>query len=234
MNDSPMVDILIAEDTRDIAEGLRVNLEAEGYSVAIVSDGADVLAEVRETNPGLLILDLMLPHVDGFHILRRLRDEGHQLPVLILSARASEAEKVRGFRIGADDYVTKPFGLAELMARIDVLYRRRARMMATEPSAIPTAFGDVVVRADARTVTRAGHEVALRPKEFDLLAALLRRAGRVISRRELLAEVWGYEADVQTRTVDTHIVELRRKLEPEPSEPQHILTVRKAGYTLRI
>jgi two-component system response regulator MtrA len=176
----------------------------------------------------------MLPELDGFHVLRRIRDEGFEMPVLILSARASEAEKIRGFRIGADDYVTKPFGLGELLARVEALYRRRrTRVADSPPPSLLTSFGDVQIHPQSRSVTRRGTAVLLRPKEFDLLEALARRAGRVASRQELLQGVWGYDADVQTRTVDTHIVELRRKLEDDAAEPRHIITVRKVGYLLR-
>jgi DNA-binding response OmpR family regulator len=229
-----MPDVLIVEDHPDIAEGLRANLELEGYTVEIAGDGVTGLTRIREQPPELIILDLMLPELDGFHVLRRVRDEGFEMPVLILSARASEAEKIRGFRIGADDYVTKPFGLGELLARVEALYRRRRpSVVATPPSSLLTSFGDVQIHPQSRSVTRRGTAVSLRPKEFDLLEALARRAGRVASRQELLQSVWGYEADVQTRTVDTHIVELRRKLEDDAAEPRHIITVRKVGYLLR-
>jgi DNA-binding response OmpR family regulator len=228
------MDVLIVEDHPDIAEGLRSNLELEGYTVEIAPDGVAALATIRENPPELIILDLMLPELDGFHVLRRIRDERFEMPVLILSARASEAEKIRGFRIGADDYVTKPFGLGELLARVEALYRRRRpSVLAAPASSLVTSFGDVQIHLQSRSVTRRGTPVVLRPKEFDLLEALARRAGRVVSRQELLQGVWGYEADVQTRTVDTHIVELRRKLEDDAAEPRHIITVRKVGYLLR-
>jgi DNA-binding response OmpR family regulator len=228
------MDVLIVEDHPDIAEGLRSNLELEGYTVEIAPDGVAALATIRENPPELIILDLMLPELDGFHVLRRIRDERFEMPVLILSARASEAEKIRGFRIGADDYVTKPFGLGELLARVEALYRRRRpSVLAAPASSLVTSFGEVQIHLQSRSVTRRGTPVVLRPKEFDLLEALARRAGRVVSRQELLQGVWGYEADVQTRTVDTHIVELRRKLEDDAAEPRHIITVRKVGYLLR-
>ncbi len=232
-----MSDILIIEDNRDIAEGLRRNLEVEGFSVDLAHGGADGLARIREQPPELIVLDLMLPDDDGFRVLRRLRDEGFEMPVLILSARASETEKVRGFRIGADDYVTKPFGLKELLARIDALFRRRRRINeAPTPRAAPAAevFGDISIDFGRREVRKRGELIPLRPKEFDLLEAMIQRADRIVSRRELLERVWGYDADVQTRTVDTHMVELRRKLEADPANPRYIVTVRKAGYMLRM
>ena len=231
-----MTDILIIEDNADIGRGLRDNLTVEGYEVDIALDGEQGLARVRGRPPKLIILDLMLPRVDGMQVLRRLRDEGFEMPVLILSARAGEAEKVRGFRVGADDYVTKPFGLRELLARVDALFRRRRRLSSddTRPLASPPArFGDVEIHYESRTVLRHGAVVPLRPREFDLLAALARHANTVVPRRSLLDEVWAYDDGVQTRTVDTHVVELRRKLESDPANPRHIVTVRKAVYMLR-
>ena len=231
-----MSDILIVEDNADIARGLRDNLEVEGYEVDIAADGEQGLARIRGRPPRLVILDLMLPRVDGMQVLRRLRDEGFEMPVLILSARAGEAEKVRGFRVGADDYVTKPFGLRELLARVDALFRRRRRLSgdAEERVVPPTKFGDVEIHFESRTVLKRGAPLNLRPREFDLLAALARRANAVVARRSLLDEVWSYDDGVQTRTVDTHVVELRRKLEPDPANPRYIVTVRKAGYMLRL
>jgi len=232
-----MSDILIIEDNADIARGLRDNLEEEGYEVDVALDGEQGLARLRGRPPKLVILDLMLPRLDGMQVLRRLRDEGFEMPVLILSARAGEAEKVRGFRVGADDYVTKPFGLRELLARVDALFRRRRRLT-SEPDRAPTSpparFGDVEIHYDSRTVLKRGAPVPLRPREFDLLAALARRADTVVARRSLLDEVWAYDDGVQTRTVDTHVVELRRKIESDPTNPRYIVTVRKAGYMLRV
>ena len=173
----------------------------------------------------------MLPGMNGYQVLRTLRDEGVETPVLILTARGEEADKVLGFRLGADDYVTKPFGRLELLARVSALLRRAARP--SQAAVAPAEkFGDVVINTSARTVTRNGSSVSLTPKEFDLLVALVRRRGSVASRHELLREVWEHQAEVQTRTVDIHIAELRRKLEPDPSAPRHILTVWKAGYRL--
>ena len=222
--------VLVVEDNRNLATGLRNNLEVEGYTVEIAVNGSDALAAVHRRRPALIILDLMLPgNIDGYRILRILRDEGYSMPIIILTARGEEAEKVRGFRSGADDYVTKPFGLMELLARVAVHLRRSAESRATEPGE-RYAFGDVTVDPGTRTVLRGGAEVGLRPKELDLLVALIQHNGRVVSRTELLREVWGYETSVVSRTVDTHIAELRRKLEPDPSAPRYLLTVRKTGY----
>jgi DNA-binding response OmpR family regulator len=228
-----MTRVLIVEDNQDLAFGLRNNLEIEGYAVDVAADGPEGLAAARRAPPDLIVLDLMLPGMDGYRVLRQLREDGLTMPVLILTARGEEADKVLGFRLGADDYVTKPFGVLELLARVEALLRR------SRPAAGPAGrgverFGDVEVDLSTRTVRRAGTVVALTPMEFDLLVALLRRNGAVVSRMELLAEVWGHSSAVLTRTVDTHIGELRRKLEHDPSTPRHILTVRKAGYRLAL
>lgn len=182
--------------------------------------------------PDLIILDLMMPGVDGYRILRTLREEGRKTPVLILSARGEEADKVRGFRHGADDYVTKPFSLLELIARVEALLRRAAQPDDGKPGLF--RFGDVTVDTNRHVVTRGGVTVELTNREFLLLTALIRRDGDVLPRRELLQEVWGYPGTILTRTVDSHISELRRKLEPDPARPRHILTVRKIGYRLRV
>jgi DNA-binding response OmpR family regulator len=229
--------ILLIEDNRTLALGLRSNLEYEGYQVIVAHEAAGGRALHDEHRPDLVILDLMLPGTDGYHLLRTLRDAGAPTPVLILTALGEEADKVRGFRFGADDYVTKPFGLMELLARVDALLRRAQRPPPSGPPAPPrlasVAFADVEIDPPTRTVTRAGAEVLLRPREFDLLAALVRREGQVASRLELLREVWGYDDSVMSRTVDTHIAELRRKLERDPAHPGHILTVLKAGYRIK-
>ena len=222
--------ILIVEDNANLAYGLRNNLEIAGYEVEIGEDGETALERVADQPPDLIVLDLMLPGLDGYRVLRRLRDEGHDLPVLILTARSEEADKVLGFRLGADDYVTKPFSVLEVIERVGALLRRAGR---GDGHQSPMRFGDVLVERATRTVRRRGEPVALTPIEFDLLVALLRRGGAVAPRLELLREVWGHQAAVVTRTVDTHIAELRRKLEDDPSSPRHILTVRKVGYRLQ-
>jgi two-component system alkaline phosphatase synthesis response regulator PhoP len=233
-----MTHILLVEDNVGLAEGLRDNLELEGFDVAIAPDGRVALEEVSRQPPDLIILDLMLPppELDGYHVLRRLREQGLGVPILILTARGEEADKVRGFRIGADDYVTKPFGLMELIARVDALLRRARGNVASQESALPNriSFSDVELFPKRRIVFRGGKQVDLRPKEFDLLIALLAHDGNAISRKDLLVEVWGYGVGTASRTVDTHIGELRRKLEKDPSAPEHILTVRKSGYRFQM
>jgi len=227
-----MTRVLVVEDNADLAFGLRNNLEIEGYEVIVADDGPTGLTRAREGMPDLVILDLMLPGMDGYRVLRALRAEGFERPVLILTARGEEADKVIGFRNGADDYVTKPFGVLELLARIEALLRRSTGTVRAQASAAAERFGDVEVDRSARTVTRQGVPVYLAPMEFELLLALLQRRGAVVTRQELMREVWGHRAVVVSRTVDTHIAELRRKLEHDPAEPRHILTVRKAGYRL--
>jgi two-component system alkaline phosphatase synthesis response regulator PhoP len=226
-----MTRVLLIEDNEDLAFGLKNNLEVEGYEVEVALDGPAGLRCACEQALDLVILDLMLPGMSGFTVLTRLREQRQTLPVLVLTARGEEADKVRGLRLGADDYVTKPFGLLELLARIEAMLRRA--LPASAAGEIQR-FGDVEVRAAARTVWRNGSPVALTPKELDLLLFLCRCRGRVVSRLELLRSVWGYAEAAVSRTVDTHIAELRRKLEPDPSAPRHILTVRKAGYRLEI
>jgi DNA-binding response OmpR family regulator len=179
-----------------------------------------------------MLLDLMLPDLDGFQLLEAIRHEGVSTPVLVLTARGDEADKVRGLRNGADDYVTKPFALRELLARVAALLRR-SPARPTRPSS-PSTFGGVRVEPGTREVTLHGRPVALRPKEYDLLCALLAREGRLASRADLLREVWGYHESVCSRTLDTHIGELRRKLEDDPTRPRHILTVRKVGYRVAL
>ncbi len=225
--------ILIVEDNPDLAFGLRTGLEIEGYEVQVADDGETGLSQARGWKPDLVMLDLMLPGMDGYRVLKSLREGGADMPVLILTARGEEADKVLGFRLGADDYVTKPCGVLELLARVGALLRRSRHTDARAGGSDGLErFGNVEINPASRTVSRDGTPVALSPKEFDLLLALVRRRGAVASRVELLREVWDHRVEVMTRTVDIHIAELRRKLEDDPSQPRHILTVWKAGYRL--
>ena len=210
--------ILLIEDNRDLAFGLRNNLEIEGYEVETAEDGMVGLKTFAKVNPDLVILDLMLPELDGFRVLRSLRQDGHVTPVLLLTAKGEEADKVRGLRMGADDYVTKPFGLLELLARVEALLRRtHGGGTSTGDVRKVHRFGLIEVDPASRTVRRASQTVELAPKEFDLLLALLRARGAVVSRLQVMSEVWGYSAAVVSRTVDTHIADLRSKLEEDPS-----------------
>ena len=224
--------VLVIEDDADLAMGLRVNLESDGYDVCCRHTGEDGLREALANPPRLVILDLMLPGIDGFEVLSRMRAADLQAPVLLLSARSQEVDKVRGFRVGADDYVTKPFGVMELLLRVRALLRRFPDHAARSAS---NSFrvGDVTVDLDRRVVIHGGTEVALSPKALELLIALHARRDKVVSRHDLLRQVWGYDESVTTRTVDAHVVELRRKLERDPANPQYILTARKVGYRLR-
>lgn len=221
--------ILLIEDNADLADGMRYNLAREGYAVEIAGDADAGLALAARWHPDLILLDLMLPGRSGFEVLEALRAGGNEVPVIIVSARGEEADKVRGFRLDVDQYVTKPVGLLELLERVRSLLRRRAPGSAAGNDA-PLRFGEVEVDPARRTVRVGGEPVTLTPKAYDLLLALVRRQGAVATRGALLREVWGASADVQTRTVDSHVAELRRKLERNPAAPAHFLTVWKVGY----
>jgi DNA-binding response OmpR family regulator len=220
--------VLVIEDNRDLAAGLESNLELEGYQVRCCDNGGSALEEISRFEPELIVLDMMLPVKDGFEILAEIRKGGDETPVLCLTARGEEVDKVRALRSGADDYVTKPFGLMELLARVEALLRRSS----IPEGSTALSFGEVTVSLDSREVRRAGEEVILAPKEFELLAALLARPNVVISRQQLMKTAWGHSSAIASRTVDTHIAELRRKLEVDPARPKFILTARKAGYRL--
>ena len=230
-----MTKVLVIEDNANLAFGLTRSLESEGYEVESAEDGSRGLELARSCGADLVVLDLMLPGIDGYSLLRQLREAGSDVPVLILTARSEEADKVVGFRLGADDYVTKPFGLSELLARVQAILRRaRSGDHRDDDKPDVESFDAVTINVPARSVTKGDSGIALTPKEFDLLLALVRRRGAVASRLDLLKEVWGHQAEVMTRTVDIHIAELRRKLEDDPATPRHILTVWKAGYRLQV
>ncbi|MGH7637034.1 MAG: response regulator transcription factor [Gemmatimonadaceae bacterium] len=225
--------ILVVEDERNLALGLRANLEVEGHEVAVAHSGEEGLEEAARRRPDLVILDLMLPGIDGYGVLSALRARGLDVPVLILSARAEEIDKVRGFRTGADDYVTKPFGVMELLLRVQALLRRAHGGRVAVRNGTRWSFGDVDVDAERRIVARKGEEIPLTPRAFELLLALLTSADKPLTRQHLLRTVWGYDASVTTRTVDAHVAELRRKLEMDPGAPRYILTVHRVGYRFR-
>ena len=238
-----MARILVVEDNHELARGLTTTLEIEGHEVALASSGPEAIERAAATQPDLILLDVMLPGFDGFRVLRTLREAGSDACVLMLTARGQQEEKVRGLRLGADDYVTKPFGAMELLARVDALLRRahpvRARAEGAaqrakdpDPDALVVRMGETEIFPSRRLVRRHGQVVALTPKAYDLLMALVAGGGVVISRRDLLRDVWGYDDDVTTRTVDLHVAELRRKLEDDSGNPRHILTVWKVGYRL--
>jgi two-component system, OmpR family, alkaline phosphatase synthesis response regulator PhoP len=225
-----MARILVVEDNAAIAEGIAYNLRHEHHEAQIAEDGRMGLRAAREWDPDLVILDLMLPEMDGYEVLAAIRKDGNHVPVIILTARGEEADKVRGFRLDADQYVTKPFGVLELLERVAMLLRRHSTRAGTTASDDCIRFADVVVDTAARTVKRGDQLCTLTPKAFELLLALIKRDGSVATRQELLKEVWGYGAFVLSRTVDSHVAELRRKLEADPARPKHILTVWKVGY----
>jgi DNA-binding response OmpR family regulator len=221
-----MMRVLLVEDNRDLAFGLRTSLEVEGYEVIHAETGTAGLAEARGAAPDIVVLDLMLPEMTGYDVLKQLRRAGDNVPVLILTARGEEADKVQGFRHGAEDYVVKPVGVLEFLARIEAILRRG------KPSPLEIEhYGDLALDRGRRLVQVAGEEVELSPLEFDLLAALARRDGQLVARSTLLKEVWGYRSRVVSRTVDTHIAKLRAKI--DRGETSHIVTVRKQGYRLR-
>jgi DNA-binding response OmpR family regulator len=224
-----MAKVLIVEDNADLAAGIQYNLDLEGYETYIAEDGRRALVVAEQWTPDLILLDLMLPELDGYQVLQTLRGRGVKTPVVILTARGEEADKVRGFRLDADQYVTKPFGVLELLERVRALLRRSARDSEAAAHAV-LRFGDIVVDTSSRAVTRNDVACALTPKAYELLLALVRRGGAVVTRHDLLKEVWGYSAFVTTRTVDSHVAELRRKIESDPANPRYVKTVWKVGY----
>ena len=224
-----MSSILLIEDNRDYARTLQSNLEREGYEVSVASTGVEGLQLAKAQQPDLIILDLMLPAMNGFTVLQRLRDEGREAPVLIMTALGTEEEKLRGFGLGADDYVVKPTGLLEILARVKALLKRAGAGTAPRSE---LQLGDLTIDFGARVVRRGTQELSLRPKEFDLLAALVRHRGRVVSRADLLREVWGYAPGTESRTVETHLAALRERLGDDPQAPRYIVTVRRAGYRI--
>jgi DNA-binding response OmpR family regulator len=224
--------ILIVEDDESISLGLRMNLEAEGYAVSVAEDGEAGLESARAGGVELVILDVMLPKLNGLEVLRLIRTEGISVPVIVLSARGAEMDKVMGLELGAEDYVTKPFGLAELLARIKAVLRRDA-IARPRPDGVVRS-GDLVINPATREVSRATETVPLTPTEFDVLWCLVEAAGRVRSREEIKARVWGAGHHGTPRTIDNFLLQLRNKLEPDPSEPRHLLTVRGVGYRFQL
>jgi two-component system, OmpR family, alkaline phosphatase synthesis response regulator PhoP len=226
-----MARILVVEDTRELARAVQYNLELEGHVVEVAYEGPGGLQAARDRRPDLLILDLMLPGMDGYTVLETLRAEGFTRPVLVLTARGEETDKVRGFRAGADQYMVEPFGLMELLERVRLLLSRWSST-ADDRADVTIRVAGLEIDPAMRVVRRDGRTVQLSPKAFDLLLALVRRRGAVASRVELMHEVWGHRAAVLSRTVDTHIAELRRKLEDDSAHPRVVLTVWKRGYRI--
>ena len=217
--------ILVIEDDLSILTGVSMNLRYEGYEVLQAQDGAQGLELAVQQSPDLVILDIMLPRMNGYEVLTELRRRGQRVPVLMLSARGMERDKVRGLDLGADDYVAKPFGVAELLARVKALLRRRYGEEGTV-----VRFGDVTVELDEKRVLRAGKPLEVTAQEFRLLVHLLSQPGRIFTREELLSGAWGLEYEGTPRTVDTFIRQLRAKLEPDPEQPRYFVTARGLGY----
>jgi DNA-binding response OmpR family regulator len=222
--------VLVVEDDPSIAMGLELNLAAEGYAVATATDGEHGLHLARTGGIDLIILDVMLPRINGFEVIRLLRSEGRRVPVIMLSARGAEIDKVMGLELGAEDYITKPFGVAELLARIRAVFRREGRSPHEEAPKVVLSVGDLEINRGTREVFREGKSIDLTGTEFDILVCLVEAEGRVLSREEIQAKVWGPSHHGTPRTVDNFILQLRAKIEPDPSAPKHILTVRGRGY----
>ena len=220
--------ILIVEDEPVIALALEDDLTLEGYQVTVVHDGIDALKRARDGTFDVIVLDVMLPGKDGFEICRELRHSRVRTPILMLTARAQEAEKILGLEAGADDYVTKPFGIRELRARIAALLRRSQ----PEAAATPVRIGQAEVDLDRAEIRRAGETMPLTALEFRLLQTFIRARGRILTRPQLISEAWGPNTFVTDRVVDNHIGSLRKKLEPDVNEPQYLLNVRGIGYRL--
>jgi len=219
--------ILIVEDEPDMILGLKDNFEFEGYEVLTASDGAAGLDRARSVKPDLLILDIMLPKLSGLEVCKTLRGEGFNAPIIMLTARGQEIDKVVGLELGADDYVTKPFSIRELLARVRAILRRTE---GTKKRLDRYSFADVELDFEAYKARRGGEALDLSPREFELLRYLIERRGETVSRDRLLEDVWGYESYPSTRTVDTHIAKLRAKIGDSGSEPRYILTIHGVGY----
>jgi two-component system response regulator RegX3 len=220
--------ILVVEDEEALADSVRYNLEREGYGVVVATDGRRAIERFRADGPSLVILDLMLPELSGLDVCRMIRAES-DVPIIVVTAKDSEADKVTGLELGADDYVTKPFSMRELVSRVRANLRRVRPQGVVEPDEVLLG-GPIRMDVGRHEVTVQGASVGLPPKEFELLEAFLRRKGRLLTREFLIEEVWGADYFGDTRTLDVHIKRLRRKLERDPHEPAHLLTVRGLGY----
>jgi DNA-binding response OmpR family regulator len=223
--------ILVVDDEQTLRETLADGLEAEGYAVVQAADGRAAVESFRRHKPDLILLDLMLPELSGTEVCRIVRAESG-VPILMLTAKSAEVDKVVGLELGADDYVTKPFSFRELLARIRALLRR-SEAQATAPEAETIDLGEVRVDLSGRRLLRGGEVLPVKPKAFDLLVFLLRNAGHVFTRDQLLEHVWGYDYAGETRTVDVHVHWLRAQIEPDPANPVYLETVRGVGYVLR-
>ena len=220
--------ILLVEDEESLAESIRYSLEREGYAVSLASDGRAAIERFRADAPDLIVLDLMLPELPGLDVCRIIRQES-TVPIVMVTAKDSEADKVTGLELGADDYVTKPFSIRELVSRVRA-HLRRARMQPNADAHETLQGGSVEMDVDRHEVRVGGHAAAFPPKEFELLELFLRRKGRLLTREHLIEEVWGYDYVGDTKTLDVHVKRIRQKIEADPHDPEHLITVRGLGY----
>ena len=228
--------ILVIEDDRILREALRYNLVAAGYEVVVASDGGEGLVSARQSSPDVVVLDLMLPSLSGMEVCKALRRDGSILPIIMLTARDSEIDRIGGLESGADDYVTKPFSMRELIARVTAQIRRMQMIKSISQNATDEILdlGELVINRASRNVTLNGKSVDLRPREFDLLTHMAANPGRVYTRDQLLHDVWGFEYIGDTRTVDVHVRWLRLKIEEDPAKPKFLGTVRGVGYRINV
>lgn len=223
-----MAHILIVEDEPEMQRGLRDNLEFEGYSVLVIGDGKKALETIRAKKFDLILLDVMLPGMSGFDICKTVRTEGIAVPIIMLTAKGEEVDKVLGLEFGADDYITKPFSLRELIARVKAVLRRTPTAAISAAKSI--TFGLLSVDLESYTALKKGKPVALTSKDFDILRYFWNHQQQVITRDDLLKHVWGYDESISSRTVDNFIVKLRKNIEKDPSAPKHIITIHGTGY----
>ena len=219
--------VLIVEDDEAMSVALRDGFSYEGYDVTVAKDGELGLRLAASASPDLILLDVMLPKLSGLDVCRQLRDGGNNVPIIMLTARGQEIDKVLGLKTGADDYITKPFGFMELLARVEAVLRR-----CSAQTAAPDVyhFGDVMLDFKRHEAKKAGQPIELSPREFQLVGFFIRHRGEIVTREKLLDEVWDYNAIPFTRTVDMHIAKLRKKIEDDPADPKHIITVHRLGY----
>jgi two-component system alkaline phosphatase synthesis response regulator PhoP len=219
--------ILIIEDEPDMVLGLRDNFEYEGYGVVVAGDGEEGVKRALAERPDLILLDVMLPRLSGLDVCRRLRREGLETPIIMLTARGQEMDKVIGLEVGADDYVTKPFSLKELLARVRAHLRRSSKQVAELES---YQFGEIELNFKKYQALKKGQPLELSPREFEILKYFIQHRGETVTREQLLDDVWGYENYPFTRTIDNHIAKLRQKIEDAPAEPKYIITLHRVGY----